>query len=77
MDLTLAITTLVIFLPVLLIISLLLLFTGEKKVFYFQKRLGKQKKPFKLIKFVTMYEHSESYGAGELTLPNDSRILPV
>lgn len=62
--------------PLLLIISLILMFTGEGEVFYKQIRIGKDGKEFGLFKFATMKKSSPSIGTGELTLPNDSRVLP-
>ena len=51
--------------------------TGEGEVFFFQERIGKQNKKFKLFKFSTMLRNSESIGTGTITLKNDPRILPV
>lgn len=62
--------------PLLAIVILVLLFTGEKEVFYFQYRIGKEEKPFKLLKFATMLKNSENIGTGSITVKNDSRILP-
>lgn len=63
--------------PILIIIMTVLLLTGEHKVFYFQKRIGKCGKPFYLFKFVTMVTNAEKMGLGDITVRNDIRVLPV
>jgi len=55
---------------------LILLFTGEREVFYLQKRVGYKNRLFKIIKFVTMVKNSPNIGTGSLTLRNDPRVLP-
>ena len=51
--------------------------TGEGEVFYLQERLGKNGRPFQLIKFATMLKVSPSIGSLEITVQNDPRVLPV
>jgi lipopolysaccharide/colanic/teichoic acid biosynthesis glycosyltransferase len=63
--------------PVLILVSLVLLLTGEGRVFYFQVRIGYRNKPFYIWKFVTMLKDSSKMGTGTITLPNDSRVLHV
>ena len=63
--------------PILVPIAILLKFTGEGEVFYFQERIGRNEKTFKLIKFATMLKNSANIGTGELTLANDERVLPI
>lgn len=67
---------LIVFSPLLIPIVVILKFTGEGEIFYFQERVGKNGRPFKLIKFATMLKNSHNIGPGEITLPNDSRVLP-
>lgn len=62
--------------PILILIILILSFTGEKEIFYKQIRVGKNKKNFNLLKFATMIKKSEEKGAGTITLKNDPRVLP-
>lgn len=73
-DLLISITALILFSPILLIISVVLLLTGEHEVFYLQSRLGYLNKQFKIIKFATMAKNSPNIGTGSLTLRNDPRI---
>lgn len=75
-DILISITALLILSPLLIIISLILRLTGEGEVFYKQVRVGKKGKNFGLLKFATMVKNSSKIGAGEITLPNDSRVLP-
>lgn len=63
--------------PILIIVCLILLSTGEHKIFYFQDRIGLNGNKFKVFKFVTMLENSPNIGTGTITGKNDPRILPV
>ena len=62
--------------PLFLIVSLVLLCTGEHYVFYFQQRIGLQNKPFDIWKFATMLKNSPNMGTGSITLRKDPRVLP-
>ena len=55
---------------------LILLCTGEHYVFYYQERIGKGGKPFKIIKFATMLLNSPNMAGGTITTRNDPRVLP-
>ena len=72
----LSILALTFLLPLFITIMIILSLTGEKKVFYLQKRVGFKNKYFKIIKFATMLENSPNIGSGSLTLKNDPRVLP-
>ena len=76
-DAFLSFVVILILLPLLAPISILLLCTGEGKVFYRQERVGREKKPFKLLKFATMLENSPNLPGGDITSGNDPRVLPV
>ena len=75
-DLFFSSLALFVFSPLLILIILILSFTGEKKIFFFQERFGKGGRNFKIIKFVTMLENSPNIGTGTVTVKNDKRILP-
>lgn len=64
-------------LPLWLIVIPVLRLTGEGEIFYRQPRVGKNGKQFSLLKFATMLKNSPNLGTGELTVHNDSRVLPV
>lgn len=76
-DLIVSALVLLLLSPLLILVSVILKFTGEKEAFYFQERIGLQGKVFYITKFVTMVKNSASIGSGDITLKNDSRVLPV
>jgi len=76
-DILLSLCGLFILFPFIIIFSLLLRFTGEKKIFFYQERIGYKEKKFKLIKFATMLENSPNIGTKNITLLHDQRVLPV
>ena len=75
-DILLSILALLVLLPLFIPIVVILLLTGEHKVFYLQTRVGYNNKDFKIIKFATMLSNSANMGSGSLTLKNDPRVLP-
>lgn len=77
LDLLFSLAALLIFSPLLLLIAIALRFSGEGEVFYRQVRIGKGGREFNLLKFATMMKNSPAIGSGELTLPNDPRVLPL
>lgn len=60
----------------LLLVMLVLRCTGEGEVWYLQERVGKKGRRFKVYKFATMRKDSERTGTQDITLRNDSRVLP-
>lgn len=56
---------------------IVLRFTGEREVFYTQKRVGQQRNTFNILKFATMQKNSPNMGTGTVTLMDDPRVLPV
>lgn len=76
LDLLLSATAFVILLPIFIPVSIILKFTGEGEIFYFQSRIGLHAKDFKIFKFATMLKDSENLGTGIYTAKNDTRILP-
>ena len=75
-DVLLSILALLVLFPLFMPIVIILLITGEHKVFYLQNRVGYKNKNFKIIKFATMLSNSANMGSGSLTLKNDPRVLP-
>lgn len=75
-DVILSLLTIIFFLPFFLIIIVILKFTGEGEIFYYQKRIGKEGNFFYLIKFATMLKDSPNLHTGNITSFNDPRILP-
>ena len=73
-DLLIASLALVLLSPILIPALIILKFTGEHEVFYFQKRVGYKNKLFSIWKFATMLKNSPNIGTGEITLRNDPRV---
>ena len=63
--------------PLLVLIIIILRFTGEGEVFFLQERIGINGKNFKLFKFATMLKNSPNIGTGTVTMSGDPRVLPV
>lgn len=59
------------------IVAVILKFTGEGEIFFLQERIGKNRKPFKIIKFATMLKDSPNMAQGDITSGDDPRILPL
>ena len=59
-DYPIALLLIIIFSPILLIVSLMILFTVGMPIFFIQKRVGLDKKTFSIIKFRTMNKNSLS-----------------
>ena len=77
LDVLISIIAIVLLLPFLLPVVCVLRFTGEGEIFYTQERVGRGGRPFGLLKFATMMKNSPNIGAGEITLTNDPRVLPI
>ena len=68
---------LIILCPMVLPVIIVLRITGEGEVFFFQDRVGKDFKIFKLYKFATMLKESPNLASGTITIKDDPRVLPV
>lgn len=76
-DIVCSFLALLILLPLFAIVALVLRFTGEREIFYCQKRVGRDGKLFGLYKFASMLKNSPNIGTGIYTQKGDPRILPV
>jgi lipopolysaccharide/colanic/teichoic acid biosynthesis glycosyltransferase len=76
-DILFSLMGLLVLCPLLVPISILLLLTGEHKIFYKQLRVSKNRGNFGLLKFATMLEDSPNLDGGDITSGNDPRVLPV
>ena len=63
--------------PILIMICLILKFSGEGEIFYLQPRIGLNGKTFFIYKFATMLKNSANIGTGTITVKDDPRVLPV
>jgi lipopolysaccharide/colanic/teichoic acid biosynthesis glycosyltransferase len=77
LDIILSCIGLLLVLPIFLLVSLLLKYTGEGEILYAQNRVGRNGKIFRLLKFATMLKNSPNIGSGEVTISNDPRVLPL
>lgn len=76
-DLLFSFFLLILLFPLLLLVCIWNVLTGEHEIFYKQTRIGKNGKQFEIIKFATMLKNSSELGAGGFTELNDSRFLPL
>jgi exopolysaccharide biosynthesis polyprenyl glycosylphosphotransferase len=58
-------------------VALLIIIDSGSPVTYMQTRSGKGGKPYRMLKFRTMYQDAEKDGKVQLTLQNDTRITRV
>ena len=76
-DFIIALISILILSPALIPIIIGLSLTGEGYVWYFQDRVGKKNKIFKIWKFATMLKDSVNMKGGLITTKNDPRITPL
>ncbi len=74
-DVVSSLIALVLFSPLIIIISLWIAIDSRGGVFYKQIRVGKNQKEFGLYKFRSMRPNSDK--AGQITVGNDSRVTKV
>ena len=77
LDFFVSLITLIRLLPVFLPIIIILRFSAEGEVFYFQERIGINNSKFKIWKFATMLKNSMNMGTGSITLQNDPRVTKI
>jgi len=77
LDIILCSLALVTLSPFLFSVIIILRLTGEGDVFYFQERVGRGGKIFRLYKFATMLRDSPNIGTKDITIQDDPRVLPV
>ena len=75
-DVLLATFALVLLSPILILVMVILKFTGEGEIFYFQTRVGRYAKEFEITKFATMLKDSPNLEGGHITTAGDPRVLP-
>ncbi|MCS6994180.1 MAG: sugar transferase [Anaerolineales bacterium] len=76
-DIVMSLIGMILLAPVGIIIAILIKRDSPGPVFYRGLRAGKDGKPFKILKFRTMYERPESYAGPRVTARGDSRITPL
>lgn len=73
-DFSIALVAAIILSPILILIVILLKFSGEGEVLYGQDRVGYKQSKFKIWKFATMLKNSPNMGSKDVTLRNDPRV---
>lgn len=76
LDVVLSTVALIICIPLFIIVAILIKSTSKGPIFFFQERIGKNGKPFSIIKFRSMYIGAEKDGP-QLSSSDDKRITPV
>lgn len=72
-----AIILLIILSPLFVILAILIVIDSSGSPFFYHERIGKQFKPFKVIKLRTMVSNATSLGTGIFTNSEDPRITRV
>jgi exopolysaccharide biosynthesis polyprenyl glycosylphosphotransferase len=75
-DIVVSLLALIISLPITLVLSVVIKLTSKGPVFYTHERIGKYGKPFKIIKFRSMYCDAEKQGP-QLSSEKDPRVTRV
>ena len=77
LDIVISLVSLIVLLPLFIPIIIILRFTAEGEVFYFQERIGINNSRFQIWKFATMLKNSMDMGSGSITLQNDFRVTKI
>lgn len=73
LDIAVSLFSLVVLTPFLLIITAVIAYSSKGPVLYFQERIGKHGKPFRIVKFRTMVANAEANGP-QLSSSLDNRV---
>ncbi|MFZ7124531.1 MAG: TIGR03013 family XrtA/PEP-CTERM system glycosyltransferase [Desulfobacterales bacterium] len=76
-DVVLSVLFLILLAPLMLLTAFLIRLDSEGPVFFSQDRVGRSRKPFRVIKFRSMVENAESGTGPVWALDNDSRVTRV
>lgn len=76
MDIVFSFIAILFLLPVYFFLAILVKMSSKGPIFFTQERVGKRGKPFKIIKYRTMYVGAEKNGP-QLSSSNDSRITKI
>jgi lipopolysaccharide/colanic/teichoic acid biosynthesis glycosyltransferase len=63
--------------PIFLMLAVLIKRDSAGPIFYWGERVGKNGRPFRILKFRTMYETTDSYQGPKVTGQSDPRITPI
>ncbi len=76
LDILITLIGIILFFPLIIAVSLIILLSSGYPVFFLQERVGKDWKIFKIIKFRTMVKNAEKMGIG-ISSYNDTRITSI
>src|SRR5215207_913412 len=76
-DIVMSLIGLIILAPIFVYVSILIKRDSPGPIFFWGSRMGRGGKPFKMLKFRTMYERIESYQGPPVTANGDARITPL
>jgi exopolysaccharide biosynthesis polyprenyl glycosylphosphotransferase len=76
LDILFSLIAIILLLPVYLILAIAVKISSPGPIFFTQERVGVNGKPFKIIKYRTMFVNSEKNGP-QLSSSNDPRITPI
>lgn len=76
MDICFSLFAIILLIPFYLIFAIAVKVSSKGPILFFQERIGLNGRPFKIIKFRTMYTDAEKLGP-QLSSSNDPRITPV
>jgi lipopolysaccharide/colanic/teichoic acid biosynthesis glycosyltransferase len=77
LDIIVSLMVLIVLLPLFIPVIIILKFSAEGEVFYFQERYGIYNSKFQIWKFATMLKNSMNMGTGSITLQNDPRVTKI
>lgn len=75
LDITASVVGLLVFFPLAIPIFITLRLVGEKRIFFRQQRVGRDGRPFNLLKFTTMMDTVATRKDGGLALDNDPEVF--
>ena len=77
LDILVSLITLIVLIPIFIPVIIILRFSAEGEVFYFQERYGIKNSKFQIWKFATMLKNSMNMGSGSITLRDDPRVTKI
>ncbi|MEZ4517540.1 MAG: sugar transferase, partial [Chloroflexota bacterium] len=77
LDIVVALLGSIVLAPLFILIAIMIRRDSPGPVFYWGERIGRNGRPFRILKFRTMYETSESYNGPRVTGQGDARITPL
>lgn len=76
-DIILSIIMIIVFMPIMLIVSIMIKIDSEGTIIFKQLRVGKNGEAFNIFKFRTMIVNAEKMGTGLDSYENDNRVTKI